>query len=946
MKSLNVKKIAAVAAGAAMLGAAFAGAVQVDSAGVGSYPFFANGAPNVKIVVGSWAQPWDAVAAANIAAMIGNMAYTSKDVTVLGADALSCSGGSAGGANKVSLEVTTPGVNPNVAYSMKTYSGDSSTSTTGYLDFTTTDDRVDSLTGSTSSILAPDGTTGGRKITSYDSPLVWKGTITDNEASKSYTEEERYYVYAKTQYDTAGKVVKAKQLQLAYDAQFTNPIQVCTDATPSLYNSQQATTGCTEAYFTPKHRMKVKLFGSDWVMYQMNNFPTTGSITSGSTQVVMGKEVQFKEFMQIGDEITAPNGIKIRLKDVSVVATGTSQLQSASFELFDANGNSIDSSTLQENGEYNKNGVVIRVFQVFSGIGQTAYAQVNLFSNKLTLTSGSTVDSDNTNWQVTLVGGGTSYGASLSRLQLTRIVVDDLNKGDSVNYLTKPAVMKLSFNGLEPVLYDSLHFNTGQRSFQTSTSDTGTTSISNVQISSSLSTPFNFGTTSTNVWWFDTLSTETGNATQGLVFYQDPTTSLFVPYFGTGAWANVSLNSGGAGTPTLSSSSSGLTYINTSSGSAGIQCASAIANSTAITSATVTVPQALSSMGFSGTPTKSSVAFVNGATAQNLTVQATALNGVTCTSGVNVTLQFAASATGTWSYGGIDSTGIGYSIQNNTVPYQYGSTTRNIVLVTGNIVTGSGSNPVSGLGSIIVPEFTLDTDATTSVGAWLLNVGDSNSGSPKLGPSSGTAYFAYNGSYLPVALSNGTATSSTTYEAGYISPRGSVGESIGLSSATIKYASTLAHALYSLSAASTGTSGNVATTDSAMGDTALDSNGYRVVVKGFTGGSSGSAGTVSGADGLMPSEKKAYVVTPLDTSTRTLTVLDSQASSTEPLIVVGGPLVNSVAAAAMQGAAPMTAGSEAIVKVFGDKLVVAGYTASDTQAAANALIAWMAANKK
>ncbi|PIT85136.1 S-layer protein, partial [Candidatus Micrarchaeota archaeon CG10_big_fil_rev_8_21_14_0_10_59_7] len=79
-----MKRIAAAAAGAAMLGAAVAGAVSVDDMGLGSFPFYSNGEPNVKIVVGTAAQPSDAVAAANIAAMVGNLAYTSKDITVLG----------------------------------------------------------------------------------------------------------------------------------------------------------------------------------------------------------------------------------------------------------------------------------------------------------------------------------------------------------------------------------------------------------------------------------------------------------------------------------------------------------------------------------------------------------------------------------------------------------------------------------------------------------------------------------------------------------------------------------------------------------------------------------------------------------------------------------------------------------------------------------------------
>ena len=78
MKSINAKKIAAVA-GAALLGVglAFAGPVTFQNV-----PIISNsGQPVVQVVVGSHAQPSDGVAAANIAAAIGNLAYTSVPVT-------------------------------------------------------------------------------------------------------------------------------------------------------------------------------------------------------------------------------------------------------------------------------------------------------------------------------------------------------------------------------------------------------------------------------------------------------------------------------------------------------------------------------------------------------------------------------------------------------------------------------------------------------------------------------------------------------------------------------------------------------------------------------------------------------------------------------------------------------------------------------------------------
>jgi len=86
------------------------------------------------------------------------------------------------------------------------------------------------------------------------------------------------------------------------------------------------------------------------------------------------------------------------------------------------------------------------------------------------------------------------------------------------------------------------------------------------------------------------------------------------------------------------------------------------------------------------------------------------------------------------------------------------------------------------------------------------------------------------------------------------------------------------------------------------------------------------------------------VVKALDTSASPLVVTDAQAAGYANLIVVGGPIVNTVAKDAL-GDGSITAATEAMVKVVGTKIVVAGYTAADTQAAANALIKWLADNR-
>lgn len=925
MKSLNVKKIATAAAGAALLGAAFAGAVQVDSSGLSNFPFFSNGAPNLKIVVGSQAQPSDAVAAANIAAMIGNLAYTSTDITVLGADLLSCSGGTGGSTStddKVSLEVTTPGVNPNVAYQMKTY-------IEGFLDANTTDDRVNDLSGSTTILgTASPFTSGGRKVTASESALAFKGTITDSQVSKSYTEEERYYLYAKTQYDASTKSVKAKNPQVAYEAIFTNPIQVCTEFTPD-------DSTCSDTYKTTKHRLKVKLLGADWIVVGMDNFDSNTAL--GATSVLtLGKEVSYKEFMQIGDTVTSPSGISAKLKDISAVPTGTAQLLSVSFEVSDANGNVIDTTTLQQDGEYNKNGIVIRVFQVFAGLGQTSYAQVSVFSDKLALQQSSTVNTDNSNWRVNLVGGGTSYGHSLARVQLTRSVASDLNKGDSLNFLDKPQLMKFTFNGLADVTYDKLLFNTGQQSFQTSSTDTSTVDLSYILVQSSLTSPFDFSdspTAPTNAkeFYYIADGTGAGNASQGTIFFRDPTTSNFVPYYST------SLANGGVSYTTavtnvgLSTGAGAFVYSGQGVGCAVTNGTQISANSSWDTSGWTLGSAAQLQDGVNGTVRLTPSGAVLSAFTANLSVRASGLSSGCNTTALTVSLE---NYNGTISPG-MGTTGVAYFLENNSVKYNYGPNFVYMRFDTSGITLNT--TDVTGRHVIFIPEY-INTEDSSS-GAFSLDVGYGDQSTPHLAPASGTATAGYFGTYT---TSSNTPTN--TYEVGFISSRGGKLSALSLTSAEIQYATTLAHALSTLSGAGTDTAANKATNDFKVGETALDNNGYKVIVKGISAkGGAGAGGSVSGADGLKPSQEQAFVVTPLDTSASPLVVTDASAGA-QPLIVVGGPLVNSVASSALSGAPVASASDEPVVKVQGDKILVYGYTAADTTSAANSLIAWLSQN--
>lgn len=120
MKTTTIGRIGAIVAGAAMLGtavaSALAGAVDVPT-NLDKGFFVSNGTPNVQIVVGEKAQASDGAAAGQIAAIIGNMAFTTTTsqqaggtvevpggTTTCAAGSVICDPGAAEGQVKLSWE--------------------------------------------------------------------------------------------------------------------------------------------------------------------------------------------------------------------------------------------------------------------------------------------------------------------------------------------------------------------------------------------------------------------------------------------------------------------------------------------------------------------------------------------------------------------------------------------------------------------------------------------------------------------------------------------------------------------------------------------------------------------------------------------------------------------------------------------------------------------------
>ncbi|MFH1285500.1 MAG: S-layer protein, partial [Candidatus Micrarchaeota archaeon] len=327
MKSLNVKRIAALAAGTALLGASLA-AASVEFQNV---PIINNdGKPVVKVAVGEKADVSDAIAAANIAAVIGNLAYKSQTVTaqVSGTATCAVSGGSAGTGScavsneKVALEVTLPGT-VSGAYGFKTYVNDWIDKKVENRKNNTADDLYN-LTAD----LSPFPNTVARqyaakKVSGSDFASLATVSVKDPYSSTTYTEEQSIWLQGKTKYDTILKTVVLSEPNIAYRIEFTHDsygVPFCTSKDTSSDGAAGDWSDCaSDSDRTDRHRVPIKFLGENWIVSYLavpstNLSSATGELTGGSMK--LAKESAYG-VIRIGENLTA-GAYTVKLADITV----------------------------------------------------------------------------------------------------------------------------------------------------------------------------------------------------------------------------------------------------------------------------------------------------------------------------------------------------------------------------------------------------------------------------------------------------------------------------------------------------------------------------------------------------------------------------------------------------------------------------------------------------
>lgn len=817
MKSMNVKRIAAIASGAALMGAAFVGAaVQVDTTGVSSFPFFAAGEPNVKVVIGAKAMPEDVVVGGNIAAVLGNLAYKDQDVSVLNTDKLGTSGEAGDLTDKqASLTITTPGFNPANVYEMKAYVHDDLDNATETTRYTTESSRFQGQNTSFISL----GVNAGPKVISKDttsvispaSGLSADGKITYPKGSTSTKEEEKVYAFAYVRYSdqTAIKDVVAENVKTGYEVTFTDPIPLCLDTSKNVTGA----TCTSDNDKLSKGNVEITFLGDKWTIfdYAVSNY----AITS----VTLGKQIAKKESFNIDDSVSTPDGYTIALKDISAFSP-----QQAQFDVIDKDGKTVLKKLYLEAGGSatvaEANNLVVKVNKVFPGaFAKQGLADVSMFSSQLVITNGAEITGGDSHqyWKGMIVSSIVGSTEAISKIQLYNDnnqlykTTTTMLSGEKIDIIKGMPGYKFNFLGLEQGDVDNLQFIIDKGVSFTNSSG-GTVTGTFLHITSTIGSAFKYAKSTGEAWIkLEDAATAQPWIANGTVFYQD-----------------------------------------------------------------------------------ASYNFVS---------------------------------TGTTQF---------------QVPYSYGNDETATIVATHNATLERWL--------IAIPELTEDNAGSGAVVATnqqiLLQydvVQDQFADTLGTTTASKIAYVA-------------GGTSLTNYiggmglDKGYISYRGTKFVDLTSSSAVFEYPKKVRKARFTLQKGAdlttTSTGGMESKANLKEGDTQDIGAGYKVRVDTITAKvSGGTAGDVTGKELLEPSVKKAAVVTALDTASNPLVVLDtdSEASSTSNLVVIGGQIVNTVAAGA--GVA-LKSGDEPIVKVFGTtKLVVAGYSAADTKAAGNALISWLNDNR-
>jgi hypothetical protein len=1022
MKALNAKRIAAVALGATLLGIGLAASGPVTFQNV---PIINNaGTPVVQVVVGSGAKPSDGVAAANIAAAIGNLAFTTVPVTasVNATQAASVlhvavSNPSYSLSNQqVWLNESTSQYGTAGTYAFSALIGSvlnrgialGSPQSTKYLGSTSYANQVGSssvvsvsasppyspFTAAgfvpTSTSVSASSNGGGVTFTSftntsstthYDNVLQVTSTqlpgLLNN--AGAYGETETLWLTGFPVYDQYSGVNNFAIIDAdgAYQATFNKPITVF--GSGAKVSSSRVVTGVNNAEFS--------LLGQSWTI--VNATIPANSLISTTTQAAAGGALQLAQSLSslttvyVGQNVTSGN-FKVVLTDLG--QANSNGVSPASLSVYYngvlTNSSSNNPGTL---AQYNVSGqkLYVKVNQTFAGLyAYSKWAKIQLYSNVFNITNGKVFNQTyDPNWYVNLLWTNTTNAAGYPN-QLYSIILygtssqsEVLTPGKSFSFITSPAAWKVSFVGdtLGAAQFDPVTAtltSVGSVNYQnalSSTADKGLTNINNITepaqelvLTSSIPNAFQpiAGPTSSTVTYdltpyklveiANTYSTEDNTVAPAY------TEVVLIPYDASANFIStvnpLTLTITGYQKSTSTSAvSTSLTYTTTTPldlpyGTLGAtshaqtqNSALAFYNITGIQIQQRALPGGVMVKVYSGdnalvANTYNAINIATLAPVQFPTILYTQ-------SGVN------------YLYNTTGSANVIYNQQNGQPTSGFNAIAESAETANTGISTATSGvqqyfqytmeeNPVPGVSSVF------DT-----LGFGIYNSTSGVAATPVFGLNYSTAGTKNNMSYYASAYTN-TAGTAINAPQGFRTERGSVISSITPTSATVKFATTVDQLEFVVGAANTTAAGKSAKLFGPYGVGQATNLANVSIAKVNATISLGAASSykVSGIENVTatPSVSSATVPVLLKnlSTTAPLVVLDSAANPADNLILVGSGYVNTLSQQVQQVAGlSITPGSTPVVQVFGtNRILVAGYAAADTTAAANSFIQDLYAN--
>ncbi len=468
MNRLSVKRLA-VLAGALLVGAAIAGPITFSNIPI----INSAGQPVVQIVVGSQAKPSDGVVAANIAAVIGNLAYTSTPVTatVNGKNAVSCvpatttkctitnqqvwlgESGLAVPSGSYGFSALIGSVlNRGIKLGTPQYAKTLQSGTNTQYAYQEIDNTQASPAASpyynvgvpTSTTAIPNYNGGGVGFSSftkngYDNILrVTPAEVPSLVSNFGPGQESEYlWVTGFPVYDQQAQQFALLDAGGALQLVFSKPIPLYSGGVGHINNAV------------------INIAGEN---YTIVNGTASGKSVTNSTTFVQGGHITIAQSMTpletvyVGKSISAGN-FSVQLLDLGQPSNGLSPAAlNVSYK-----GVVINTTEIWPNSQksFNVSGqhLYVRVNQTFAGLyAYQKWAKIQLFSNEFNLTSGSPFNSTvNQGWDVLLDWVNTTGSGNANALQSIVIYntspVQTLLHGQSFDFLSTPAAWKLTFVG-------------------------------------------------------------------------------------------------------------------------------------------------------------------------------------------------------------------------------------------------------------------------------------------------------------------------------------------------------------------------------------------------------------------------------------------------------------------------------------------------------------------